>query len=89
MNYARIHRHVRCGRHSTLIAALFGACSTLLSLPAGAGYIQQNLVSGLQRVRNTAVARGYNRSAGIAATRLHQLISNRPGIQCLQHHEPK
>jgi uncharacterized protein (TIGR03118 family) len=47
MNYARIHRHVRCGRHSTLIAALFGACSTLLSLPAAAGYIQQNLVSDL------------------------------------------
>ena len=37
-------------RRSALLAVLFGACSTLLSLPAAAGYIQQNLVSDLPGV---------------------------------------
>jgi uncharacterized protein (TIGR03118 family) len=49
MNHAdMIHCHIRVGdRYTALLAALIVACTTLLPLPAAAGYVQQNLVSDL------------------------------------------
>ena len=42
-----IHCRTRGGHQTILIAAMLGACATLLPWPAAAGYVQQNLVSDL------------------------------------------